>query len=256
MGRRSRSRGGGNGLSRRTFVAGGLVATGGAVLAARSGAFSQSQATREASVDAADDDAALLAIEKLDTTVSDQNDREEILEITNNTGEDVQLDVEVTIHGEGLEDPDEFDDFLSAEGTTTYAVACEPGSGSGTTNVAVEVLSAAGDSTTISGMSETYEITRDCSGPGDPGEPGERPPSDEVYEIFQENWHDDREYVFAIREDNDDVWEADWDFGDGTTASGHWIEHTYDEDGTYEITLTAVIGGEEYTYTESLEVET
>lgn len=85
MGRRTRSRSrGGDGLSRRTFVAGGLVATGGAVLAARSGAFSQSTATREASVATADDDEALLGVATA-SVVAGENDQD-LVTITNNAG--------------------------------------------------------------------------------------------------------------------------------------------------------------------------
>lgn len=80
------------------------------------------------------------------------------------------------------------------------------------------------------------------------------PPAASVYRIRQEAWTDDREFVFEIVRGN--VESAEWVFGDGTTATGHYHRHTYAADGTYEITLTVVIGGETYLYTDTVEVET
>ncbi len=82
---------------------------------------------------------------------------------------------------------------------------------------------------------------------------GERPPVSEVLEVRREHWLEEREYILEIV--GDDVWAADWEFGDDTRASGHYVRHTYEEDGTYEVTLVATVGGEEYTYTETIEVE-
>jgi chitodextrinase len=85
------------------------------------------------------------------------------------------------------------------------------------------------------------------------GGSGAGPVAGDVYEIRQENWLDDREYIFEIV--HDDVWSVEWDFGDGTTSNNYYVEHAYDADGTYDITLTAVIGGDEYTYTDTVDVE-
>jgi PKD repeat protein len=45
-------------------------------------------------------------------------------------------------------------------------------------------------------------------------------------------------------EEDDDVTGYSWDFGDGSTASGRVVEHTYDSYGTYEVELTlSFVGG-------------
>lgn len=101
MGRRSRSRsrGGGGGLSRRALLGGGAVAVGGAALVARSGAFSQSTATRGTSVDATGDDEALVGIAVAPSVVAGGDDQE-LVTITNNASR--ELSVTVT-----LSDPDD-----------------------------------------------------------------------------------------------------------------------------------------------------
>lgn len=80
-----------------------------------------------------------------------------------------------------------------------------------------------------------------------------KPPAEEMYNIHHEDWTGDRQYIFDITSDN--VWEAEWSFGDGTTETNHYVQHTYDEPGTYTITLDVVYDGTEYTYTDTIEVQ-
>jgi PKD repeat protein len=101
----------------------------------------------------------------------------------------------------------------------------------------------------IDGEEFVYTDTVQVEDP-QPSEDG--PPAEEVFEIRQEPWLDDREFIFEIVHDN--VWSADWEFGDGSSDSGHYVTHTYDADGTYDVTLVVVIDGEEFVYSETLDV--
>ena len=78
------------------------------------------------------------------------------------------------------------------------------------------------------------------------------PPADEVYDIRRESFLEDREYIFELSQGYDPT----WDFGDGTTSTSSYVRHTYSQDGTYDVTLTVTIGGEEYSYADTVEVDT
>lgn len=231
-----------------------LLLLGGSLIVVPSFGFTDVTADRGVDVGTAPTSSALLAIEHHDVTVQDQNTPQEILTIRNNAGEPLGLDVEVSILGEGLEEADGFAASVAQDGETTYSVTCEPGTGSGTTDLEVVVHAATGDSITVSGVSEVYTVTRDCPGPGGPpGPPGQRPAAQDVYDIRQEPWQEDREYVLEIVHDN--VWSVQWQFGDGSTSNDYYNQHTYPEPGSYEVIVDVVIDGEEYTYTEVIEVE-
>ncbi|WP_436926963.1 PKD domain-containing protein [Halosimplex amylolyticum] len=47
----------------------------------------------------------------------------------------------------------------------------------------------------------------------------------------------------------EDRWVTDlaWDFGDGTTGEGWWVEHTFDDPGQYDVSLTATDNEDETT---------
>ncbi|SDL04545.1 PKD domain-containing protein [Natronorubrum texcoconense] len=187
----------------------------------------------------------MLSIQQEEVVVVDQNDPSGILTITNNVDESLALEVDVEFGESGLVEADGFATELSPGSQTTYAVTCEPGTGAGETTVDVTVHSATGDRISIEQVTESYEIERDCPGQGPPPEPGNG-----LFEISHEHWLDDREFIFEIV--GDGVSSADWEFGDGTTGSGHYIRHTYEEAGTYDITLTATVNGETQTVTETL----
>ncbi|MWV40339.1 hypothetical protein [Natrialba sp. INN-245] len=133
-------------------------------------AFDALSADRGVDLSAAETSDAYLSVEGIQTVVDDQNEPEEVVRISNNFDDDLDLDLEVTIQGEGLEEASPFDGSVSAGESTTYAVTCEPGTGGGQTDVAVTIHSATGDRITVEGVSETITVERDCPGPGGPGE--------------------------------------------------------------------------------------
>ena len=229
-----------------------LICLGGLAILGPTLAFTSVSADRPTHLSAAETADALLAVEQIDVVVSDQNTPEDVLRVSNNAGEQLALTTDVTIAGSGLREADGFATTLAPGETTTFAVTCVPGSGGGQTAIDVSIPTATGDGIEISGVSETYQIERDCPGPPGPG--GPKPPADEVFDIRHESWNDDREYIFEITHNN--VQNPDWDFGDGTTATSEYhVSHTFDGPGTYDITLTALLDGEQYTYSDTVVVD-
>jgi len=43
---------------------------------------------------------------------------------------------------------------------------------------------------------------------------------------------------------SEDALTYNWNFGDGSTADGALVKHKYSTEGTYEVTLTALNGGQ------------
>lgn len=101
MGGRRRSRG--RGTSRRTFLAGSCIAVGSGLLLTDAGAFTQTVATRGASVGVDSDESAILGLDIV--SVAGVGDENEILEVTNNTDEQLEATVELlnTRAGESID---------------------------------------------------------------------------------------------------------------------------------------------------------
>lgn len=148
------------------------VVLGVVLLAGPTFGFVSISADRGVSIGTADDGDGYLGLEAVETVVSDQNDAETVLVMTNNADEELSIDADVTIRGSGLEEASGFDDALSPGEETTYTVTCEPGTGAGETELEVAVRSAAGEGIAIEGMNRTVTVERDCPGRSDPGEPG------------------------------------------------------------------------------------
>ncbi|WP_394738888.1 hypothetical protein [Natronococcus roseus] len=146
--------------------------------------FVSISADRGVSVGTADDEEAYLGIEAVDTVVSDQNDAETVLVMTNNADEELSIDADVTIQGSGLEEASGFDDTLSPGEETTYAVTCEPGTGAGETDLEVAVDSASGNGISIEDLERSFAIDRECPGESDPGPPGGANPGAGFDSIF------------------------------------------------------------------------
>ncbi|MFU8868488.1 hypothetical protein [Natronococcus sp.] len=148
------------------------VVLGVVLLAGPTFGFVSISADRGVSIGTADDGDGYLGLETVDTVVSDQNDAETVLVMTNNADEELSIDADVTIRGSGLEEASDFDGTLQPGEETTYAVTCEPGTGAGETELEVIVRSAAGEGIAIEGMDRTVTVERDCPGRSDPGAPG------------------------------------------------------------------------------------
>lgn len=95
--RRRRSRGGG--ISRRRFLAGGLLGIGGASILGGTQAFSQVDATRAAAIQTAADENALLGLDVTTSVVAGSEDQQ-LVDVTNNTSEPLDLSV-------SLQNPDQ-----------------------------------------------------------------------------------------------------------------------------------------------------
>ncbi|WP_049922024.1 hypothetical protein [Halopiger djelfimassiliensis] len=132
--------------------------------------FGSLAADRGIGIAVTDNENAYLTVEPIDTVVTDQNDPEEVIRITNNFDETLALETDVRIRDDGLEEASSFDGELPAGEGTTYAVTCKPGSGSGTTRLEVTVRSASGKRTAVDGVTETITVQRDCPGRSPPGQ--------------------------------------------------------------------------------------
>ncbi|MFC4988191.1 hypothetical protein [Saliphagus infecundisoli] len=159
---RSRSRGGGGALSRRALLGGGVVAVGGAGLVARSGAFSQSTATREASIDSAGDDEALVGV-AVASVVAGEDDQE-LATITNNAGR--ELSVTVT-----LADPEDGEvgepaATIGPDDEHTFSVSVARGIDTGEKALPFDIEATGDDS-----FHATMERRADVEAGEEPGEP-------------------------------------------------------------------------------------
>ncbi|MDG5820132.1 hypothetical protein [Natronococcus sp. A-GB7] len=148
------------------------VVLGVVLLAVPTFGFVTISADRGVSIGTADDEEAYLGLEAVDTVVTDQNDAETVLVMTNNADEELSIDADVVIHEPGLEEASDFGGTLPPGGETTYAVTCEPGTGAGETKLEVAVDSGTGDGISIEEFERTVTIERDCPGRSDPGPPG------------------------------------------------------------------------------------
>ena len=84
--------------------------------------------------------------------------------------------------------------------------------------------------------------------PTQPTDP-DRPPAEEVYDIRDESWLNNDERIFKVLQGDN----PQWDLGDGTTSTDD-IQHQYNTPGTYDITFTITIDGDQYTYTDTVAI--
>jgi len=85
--------------------------------------------------------------------------------------------------------------------------------------------------------------------PTQPTDP-DRPPAEEVYDIRDESWLNNDERIFKVLQG----YNPQWDLGDGTTSTDYDIQHQYNTPGTYDITFTITIDGDQYTYTDTVAI--
>ena len=151
-------------ITRRSAL--GLLAVGGFGLGAETFGFSEVTGTRGANVSTTSDPGALLGIVGLLNGDAVDGDNVEIIELINQTDEQLDLDVDQSV-GSGLSVADPFEDGPLAPGeSTTLSVSCDGGAGSGFTTVGLNVNSAVGESIRIEQLSRTFSIERDCPGGG------------------------------------------------------------------------------------------
>jgi hypothetical protein len=86
--------------------------------------------------------------------------------------------------------------------------------------------------------------------PTDPPTDPDRPPAEEVYDIRDESWLNNDERIFEVLQG----YNPQWDLGDGTTSTDYYIQHQYNTPGTYDITFTITIDGDQYTYTDTVAI--
>lgn len=60
--------------------------------------------------------------------------------------------------------------------------------------------------------------------------------------------------VVYLTNQSENATEYHWDFGDGNTSHEEHPEHTYSDNGTYKITLTATGNGQEHVYSKTIEI--
>ena len=153
-------------ITRRSAL--GLIAVGGFGLGAETFGFSEVSGTRGANVNTASDPDALLGIIGLLNGGAVAGDNVEIIEVVNQTNEELDLDVNQSV-GSGLSVANPFENGPLAPGeSTTLSVSCDGGAGPGYTTVGLDVNSAVGNTIQIEQLSRTFSIERDCPG-GDDG---------------------------------------------------------------------------------------
>jgi hypothetical protein len=136
MRRRSRARRSKGILSRRTFIGGGIAGVGGAVLITQSEAFTQGQARREASVNAVDDDEALIGVTTAPSVVAGDDDQE-LVSIANNAGRELSVTIALSNpdHGTIVEPTAE----IGADDTQTFTIDVDSGVSSGEGELPFEI---------------------------------------------------------------------------------------------------------------------
>ena len=147
-------------LSRRAAL--GLIAGGSVLTATETFGFTSLSANRSFDISVSDDPNAFIGIEVvLDGAV--EGGEEDAIRLINNTGEPLSLDVDVTV-GSGLNLETTFNDEVPVGEDTTMTVSCVQGSGSGFTDVEIDIRSATGDSFSVEHLSRTFSLERACSG--------------------------------------------------------------------------------------------
>ncbi|AGB38186.1 hypothetical protein [Natronococcus occultus] len=212
-----------------------------ALLAGPTFGFVSISADRGVSIGTADDGSGYLGVEAVDTVVDDRNDAEDVVVVTNNADETLAIDADATIDGPGLEAASGFDRELGPGDTTAVAVTCEPGTGSGETDLEVTVESASGDGISIEGLERSFTIERDCPGRPGPDPPGEADPgtgfdSVSVDDVsgFVSPSEERQQFRFTLAENRDPHEEIEIDLRDPHGEGVDYTETFWDDD-TLEI---------------------
>lgn len=150
--RRSRSRGR---LSRRQFLAGGLLSLGGASLLGGTQAFSQVDATRAASVQTAGDQGALLGVDPA-VSVQAGADDQRLVTLTNNTSS--TLDVTVSLENPGQGNLSRGSTTIASGASATVYVSVASDSPTGTDALSFSVSASGGDGFTVT-LTRAVDVT-------------------------------------------------------------------------------------------------
>ncbi len=144
--RRLTDRGSGT-LSRRSFVAGGLlVGLGGAMIVGDSYAFSQTRASRVTSISTANDEAGLLGVAQASSLEAGSSDQP-LATVTNNTATTLTVSVTLVDPSQGTVTPST--QSLASGVSNTVSVSVAEGSATGTNALPFEITATDGDGISI-----------------------------------------------------------------------------------------------------------